>query len=184
MRRITVFVLVALVAACGDGGSNDDGAVVVDRSRPVPADVRVFLRRVVDERTIAFDATYHVLAKLGSTEHTIEVHVDPPSVTIIADGHAVGAADDVALSQYGVFSGFLSRGPARAIQAAARRADAGPARFSTHPAAPDAFDCVEIPEQGAVTSTWCLNGAGIFGYVDTPAVRYQLTRFLEHTTTT
>jgi len=173
VRRLSAIVVVALsLVACGgddgtDGGGDDDG--VVDRDRPVPADVQAFLDRVVeDPGALALDATYDLLNKNGGGEHVVVVTAPPLAITI--DGAAVDPTDEPALAAYGIFSGFLAQNPRAAIEAAARRADADDAVFSTR----DGMDCIAIPIRGVSTSTWCLDEIGIFGYVDTPSVRYEL----------
>jgi hypothetical protein len=167
-----VIVVVALaLAACGgdDGEQADDG--VVDRTREVPADVRAFLADVVEPDEVAFTADYELLNKNGGDQHTVHVESTPPTVTVTIDGEPVDLADEPALARYGIFSGFLAANPKAAIEAAAQRVDAGDAVFSTR----DGLECIDVPVQGATTSTWCLATIGIFGYVDTPAVRYELT---------
>lgn len=173
MRRCAVIVLAALAAlsGCGDGDDADPG--VVDRTRDVPADVHAFLDRVVDPTTIAFTATYDLLNKNGGGEHVIHVESDPPELTATIDGEPVDLDDEPALSQFGIFSGFLAANPRAAIEATARREDAGDAEHTTR----GDLDCIAIPVQGAVASTWCLTPEGIFGFVENPSVRYELTSY-------
>lgn len=181
MRAAALFVLLALVAGCGRSSPSSPpppSETLVDRTREVPIDVRAFLDRVTDEHTLAFTATYDVLERLGGEESTVEVEADPPDVTITAgEVVVVNGEHEAALSAVGVFSGFMTTGPAKAIEAAARRADAGPARFSSREAAGVRLDCIEIPVQGTAASTACLTPDGIFGFVDNPAVRYELTKY-------
>jgi hypothetical protein len=176
VRRIACFVLVVVIAACGGGDDATDDAVV-DRTRPVPANVRAFLDRIADPTSIAFTADYALLNKNGGGQHTIHVESEPPTLTVAIDGARVDLDDEPKLASFGIFSGFLAKNPAAAIEATARRADAGAARFSTQTAASDALRCVEIPVQRAVTSRWCLTDEGIFGFVDNPSVRYELTSY-------
>ena len=172
MRRLPAIVLGALLlAACGDDDDVDTG--VVDRSRPVPADVQAFLDRVTDPSEVAFVADYDLLNKNGGGEHVVHVESDPPALTVTIDGTEVDLDDEPALAQYGIFSGFLSANPRAAIEATARREDAGDAELTQR----DGLDCIAIPVQGAVASRWCLNDDGIFGLVDVPSVRYQLTSY-------
>lgn len=172
MRRTAVIAAVALtLVACGDGDDTDPG--VVDRSREVPADVQAFLDRVVDPGELAFTAEYDLLNKNGGGEHVVHIESNPPDLEVRIDGEPVDADDDPALSQYGIFSGFLAANPSAAIEATARRADAGDAVLSTR----DGLDCIAIPVQGAVASTWCLTDGGIFGFVENPSVRYELTAY-------
>jgi hypothetical protein len=169
MRRLAAIVLVALVAACGgddDGGAPSDDAVV-DRSREVPADVQAFVDGIVDPATLTAHAEYHVLNKNGGGEHDVVVDSDPPDLTITVDGTNVDVENEPALAQYGIFSGFMAANPKAAIEATARRADAGDAEITD--------GCISIPVQGAVTSTWCVNDDGFLSSVDNPSVRYELT---------
>jgi hypothetical protein len=170
---MAVLVLVALLAACG---GDDGGAVgVVDRSRAVPADVRAFLARIADPAAVSFVADYSLLNKNGGAEHTVHVESDPPALRVTIDGAEVDLTDEPSLAQYGIFSGFLAANPKAAIEATARRADAGDAVRSTREAAGLRLDCIAIPVQGVAASTTCITDDGLVGYVDNPAVRYELT---------
>jgi hypothetical protein len=161
-------VLVAALAACGGDGGDD--ASVVERDRPVPADVQAFLDRVVDPATLTLDVTYDLLNKNGGGEHV--VHVSSPPLAVTIDGEPVDLADEPALAAFGIFSGFLADNPAAAIEANARRVDADDAVFSER----GDLDCIAVPIAGSATSTWCLTDDGYFGYVDNPSVRYELRR--------
>jgi hypothetical protein len=173
VRRLPAIVLGALLlAACSD---DDDDAGVVDRSRPVPADVQAFLDRVADPSALTFVADYDLLNKNGGGEHVVHVESDPPTLTVTIDGTAVDLDDEPALAQYGIFSGFLAANPSAAIEATARRPDAGDAVHSTREAAGLRLDCIAIPVQGVAASTTCITDDGLVGYVDNPAVRYELT---------
>ena len=172
MRRLPAIVLGALLlAACGDDDDLDTG--VVDRSRPVPEDVQAFLDRVADPSELAFVADYELLNKNGGGQHVVHVESDPPTLTVTIDGAPVDLDDEPALAQYGIFSGFLAANPSAAIEATARRVDAGDAELTER----GGLDCIAIPVQGAVASTWCLNDDGLFGLVDNPSVRYELTAY-------
>jgi hypothetical protein len=179
VRPILRFVLVALVgllAACGGKGDDDaGGSGVPDRTRPVPADVRAFLDRVADPSKLAFTATYHLLTKNGGSEHSVAVASTPPSVRVTIDGAAIDPTDDAALSSFGIFSGFLAKNPSAAIEAAARRADAEDAVFTTRTAAGVQLRCIAVPVQGAQSSEACITPDGIFGFVDNTAALYELT---------
>ena len=172
MRRLPAIVLGALLlAACGDDDDLDAG--VVDRSREVPADVVAFLDRVADPTEVAFVADYDLLNKNGGGQHVVHVESDPPRLAVTVDGEPVDLDDEPALARYGIFSGFLAANPKAAIEATARRVDAGDAELTEQ----DGLDCIAIPVQGAVASRWCLNPDGIFGLVDNPSVRYRLTAY-------
>jgi hypothetical protein len=164
-RRVAILLLVAL-AACGGDDEPDDP--VVDRTGEVPADVQALLDRVADPSTLTLDLTYDLLNKNGGGDH--EVHVTSPPLAVTIDGEPVDLDDQPALAAYGIFAGFLAENPAAAIDAAARREDADDAVFSER----DGMDCIAIPIAGTATSTWCLTDDGVFGYVDSPSVRYEL----------
>jgi hypothetical protein len=175
VRRTAAIVVVALLAGCAGGDDSDAG--VVDRSRDLPADVQSFLDRVADPTGLAFRATYAVLNKNGGEEHILEVVSDPPVLTLEVDGTRVRADDDVTLSSFGIFSGFLAENPAAAIEAAARRADAGDAVFSSVELAGTHLDCITIPVQRVQASKACQTPDGVFGLVENPSVHYELTAY-------
>lgn len=169
MRRLPAIVLGALLlAACGDDDDADSG--VVDRTREVPADVQDFLDRIVDPADVAVEVSYNLLNKNGGGEHRVDVVSRPPDLTVTIDGEVVDLDDEPALAQYGIFSGFLAANPKAAIEATARRADAGDAEHTRD----GELDCLSIPVQGAVASTWCITAEGFIAAVDTPSVRYEL----------
>lgn len=172
MRAVAAIVLAALVGACsGDGTGGDASDGVVERDRPVPADVQAFLDRVIDPTDVAFTADYELLNKNGGGVHDLHVESEPPAVRVTIDGEPVDLEDQPALARFGIFAGFLAENPSAAIRAAAQREDAGDAVFTE----PYGIECIAIPVQGVSTSTWCLSSRlGIFAYVDTPAVRYEL----------
>jgi hypothetical protein len=165
-RRVAILLLVVLAGAACGGDEPDDP--VVDRTGEVPADVQAYLDRVADPSALTLDLTYDLLNKNGGGKH--EVHVTSPPLTVTIDGEPVDLDDQPALAAYGIFAGFLAENPAAAIDAAARREDADDAAFSER----DGMDCIAIPIAGTATSTWCLTDDGIFGYVDSPSVRYEL----------
>ena len=179
MRRIALLVLVAILAACGgdDGSSATDESTVPDRSRPVPEDVRDFLDRVTDPASVAFTARYDLLTKNGGSEHTVDVTSRPPTVEVSIDGTPVDLENEAALSSFGIFSGFLAANPAAAVEAAARRTDAGDAVLSTRDAAGVHLECISVPVQGAQTSIACLTPEGVIGFVDNPSARYELSSY-------
>jgi hypothetical protein len=172
VRRLPAIVLVvALLAACGggddDGGGRPSDDTVVDRTQDVPADVQAFLDDIVDPASMQLHAEYHVLNKNGGGQHEVVVDSAPPDIAITVDDIAVDIDDEPTLAQYGIFSGFMAANPKAAIEATARRADAGDAEISD--------GCLRIPVQGAVTSTWCVDEHGFLSSVDNPSVRYELT---------
>ena len=177
MRRAAAFVALAVLASCGGGKGDDLGSGVPDRTRPVPHDVRTFLDRVADPTKVAFHATYHLLTKSGGTEHRIDVTSAPPKLTVAIDGEVVDLADQPALSAYGIFAGFLGRNPAAAVEAAARRADAGDAAHTKRTVAGVALECVAVPVQDVPTTELCITSDGIAGYVDSASAQYELTSY-------
>lgn len=170
MRRLALIaVVVVLAAGCGDDdGAADEG--VVDRDRAVPADVQAFVDRIVDPATTPFTGDYDLLNKNGGAEYLIHVESDPPEVTVTINGEVVDLTDEPALSAFGIFSGFLAANPKAAIEATARRSDAGDAELTEV----DGNDCLAIPVQGAAASTWCITPDGFIASVDNPSVRYSL----------
>jgi hypothetical protein len=182
VRRWAWIALVALLASCGgddDGAGDSAGSTtaptVVDRSNPIPPDLEAFLARV--DPSLAFTATYTVLQRAGGT--TAEVTVDG---TTISAGDLVvqlpaSTADEARLSELGIFSTFFAAGPAAQIEATARRADADEPLFDTRTVAGVELDCVRVPVTGATASQWCLTPEGVFGFVSTPSVQYELTSY-------
>jgi len=190
VRRRALIALAALAlaaAACGGGG--DDGGdstsptavpqpTVIDRDNPITPELEAYLARV--DPDLAFTATYTVLQRAGGTTSTVTVDADG---TITAkDGELVverpaDTADEAKLNELGIFSTFYAEGPAAQIEATARRADADDPIFATRTVAGVELDCVQVPVLGATASQWCLTPEGIFGFVSTPAVQYELTAY-------
>jgi len=177
MRRVALIVLVALLGACGD---DDEGVVdqpggVIQRDRPVPAELQAFLDRV--DPSLDFTATWSVLQRAGGT--TASVTYDAGSITVddLVVTLPATTEDDAALSAYGIFSTFWAEGPAAQIAATARRSDAGDPIFEERTVLGMTLDCVEVPVLGATASQWCLTPDGIFGWVSTPSVQYELTAY-------
>jgi hypothetical protein len=178
VRRTSLVVALALLAACGGGKKGDDlGSGVPDRTRAVPDDVRAFLDRVAEPTKVAFRARYHLLTKSGGREHSIDVSATPPSITVQIDGTPVELANQAALSAYGIFAGFLGANPAAAIESAAKRTDADDASHTKRTVAGVALDCIAVPVQSAITSELCITPDGIAGYVDNPSAQYELTSY-------
>jgi hypothetical protein len=197
MRRTPLALLVvALAAACSSGsdGGADGGTAPptsVDGRRALPADVRAFLDDVAEPGTLAFRATYRVFRKLGGGERELEVVAEPPSWQVrdgdllfvdgpdaatcrISQERCVGEVREELLSGTGVFSRFFSTAPARALATDARRTGSGAAVPSTRTVGGVELRCLAVPVGGSTPSTYCLTGEGVFGWVDTPAVRYEL----------
>jgi hypothetical protein len=200
--RKNAALLVALAlgaAACSGGDRPSSGAattstVAGDPNREVPAELLPFLERAAAGADQAFTAEYAVLRKLGGTESTVLVEQAPPALRITVDDLVVvdgptpatcrpstetcdGRVREEQLSPFGVFTRFATTGPVEAVRNLAQRADASPPRFSERTAAGVPLECVAVPVQDAVTAEWCLTPEGVFGFVDNPSVRYELTRY-------
>ena len=89
----------------------------------------------------------------------------------------MGEVREALLSEVGLFSRFFSTGPAQALATDARRSTAGEPETSTRTVAGVEVRCMAIPQRSQVAATYCLTDEGVFGWVDTPAVRYELTTY-------
>lgn len=198
MRRTALVLLLtaAIATACSDG--EPDGTTVpqapptsVAADVAVPAEVRTFLDGVAEPGSIAFTATYRVQRKLGGGQRDLEVRSEPPSWQIrdgdlvFVDGpkpatcrvsaeRCVGELREALLTPTGVFSRFFSTGPAQALRTDARRAGAGAPVGTTRTVLDQELRCLAIPIRDATPATYCLTQDGVFGWVDTPSVRYEL----------
>lgn len=191
--------LVAGLAGCAEAErptTTDRGAPSTERpsDETLPAELQAFLDRAEAGADVAFTGAYEVTQKLGARTATVEVSVDPPAARIgvddlvmVAGPHpatclisaesCVGEVREQQLAPLGLFSGFYSAGPAQALRTAARRPGAGDPLLSNRSVAGAELDCVAIAVGGVTTTTSCLTAEGIFGWVDTPAVHYELTRY-------
>jgi hypothetical protein len=199
MRRMLPLLLVALVLA---GCSSDDSSPEVVRSTTtttsltdgLPATLAAFLDDAVEPGAVPFRATYHVLQKLGGRQTDLVVVSDPPAAQIrmgdlvFVDGpkpatcrtssqRCVGDVREPLLAPTGVFSNFFGSGPARQLATDARRTVSGDPVFTERTAAGVTMRCAAVPLRGQVVSTYCLTPEGVFGYVDTPGVHYELTAY-------
>jgi hypothetical protein len=178
---LLVALLIGLAACSGGERPSTNGAttstVAADPDRDVPAELQGFLERAERGAVQPFTAEYAVLRKLGSTSSTVLVEQDPPELRITVGGVVVDPTSEEQLAPYGIFSGFATTGPVEAIRSLARRDDASAPQFSERTVAGVTLECVAVPVQQAVTATWCITPDGVFGYVDNPAVRYELTRY-------
>lgn len=186
MRRVPLIALalVVIAAACaGDGGGAgtpttvDDG--VVERNRPLTPELEAFLARVDTERP--FTATYEVLRRAGGVRSQVTVARTSTSTEVTSGALRVllpaSTDEETELSALGIFSTFFADGPAATIEATARRADADDPVFTARTVLNLNLRCVEVPVLGASASEWCLTPEGIFGYVDTPSVQYELKEY-------
>lgn len=199
MRRLLALLAVTLLAA---SCSSDDGpdatttpppdSVAPEADLPVP--VQQFLDEVAEPGDVAFRATYDVLQKLGGAENRVEVLADPPAWQVrvgdltVVEGErpatcrpsaerCVGEVREELLAPVGVFSRFFATAPAQSLATDARRAVAGELVTSERTVAGVVLRCAGIPLSGVVSSTYCLTPEGVFGWVDTPAVHYELTDY-------
>lgn len=199
MRRLLPLLLLAtLLAGCSDdGGAGDLPAAPptsIDTGAPLPAGVQAFVDDVVRPGDVPFRATYRVLRKAGGATADVEVVAAPPSWQLrtgdlvfvdgpkpatcsVAAQRCVDGVREALLGEVGVFSRFFATGPAQALATDARRATAGEPETSTRTAAGVALRCMAIPQNGRVAATYCLTPEGVFGWVDTPAARYELTSY-------
>ena len=187
MRRLLVIVCAAALAlgACGEDDPAavapvDDG--VVERDKPLSAELEAFLARV--DTTTAFEATYEVLQRAGGTTAQVKVQRDALGGGEVTSGMLrvrlpASTEEEARLSELGIFSTFFADGPVAQITATAQRADADDPIFETRTLDDLGLelDCVRVPVQGATASQWCLTDAGVFGFVTTPSVQYQLTAY-------
>jgi hypothetical protein len=201
MRRavpLLLVLLVLLVAGCSGGERPTTDAAPSTSVAPeasLPRAVTAFVEDVAAPGSAPFRATYHVVRKLGGGETDVEVRAAPPSwmVTagdiIVIDGKkrwtcvrsratCTRGVRDQALAPTGVFSRFFASAPALALQTDARRSGAGTALTSTRTSAGVTMHCLSVPINGVTPSTYCLTDEGVFGFVDTPSVRYELTSYV------
>jgi hypothetical protein len=196
MRRLLpLLVLAAVLAGC----SSDGGGSAAPRSTTtsteltagLPADLADFLDGVGSP---PFVATYQVLQKLGGAQTDLTVASDGTSTRItmgdlvFVEGpkpatcrtsakRCVGDVREQLLSPTGVFTSFFAAGPARQLATDARRVQAGDPVFSEKVVAGVTLRCAAVPLREQLPSTYCLTLEGVFGWVDTPAVHYELTEY-------
>jgi hypothetical protein len=200
MRRLLPLLLVALVVA---GCSSDGGdatapprstTTTTELTAGLPADLAAFLDVVTDNRHQPFRATYHVLQKLGGAQTDLVVVSDGTSTQIrmgdlvfvtgpkpatcrTSAERCVGEVRDQLLSPTGVFSNFYADGPARQLATDARRVQAGDPVLSDKVVAGVALRCAAVPLREQLVSTYCRTAEGVFGWVDSPSVHYELTEY-------
>lgn len=187
MRRLPLIalLLVGVSVGCGSGDGGDAGPSttaddgVVERDRPLTPELEAFLDRVDTGRP--FTATYEVLRRAGGVTSEVTVTRTATSTEVTSGTLRVvlpaSTDEEAALSDIGIFSTFFAAGPAAAIEGTARRADADDPVFSVRRVLGLELECVEVPVLGTSASAWCLTPEGVFGYVDTPAVQYELTEY-------
>jgi hypothetical protein len=139
-----------------------------------------------------------VLRKLGGVASTADVVAGPGGaritvgdLVVLTGDHpatcrpsaeaCVGEVREDQLGQYGIFSRFWSTGPADALRTVVARDDDGPPVTSTRTAAGVPLECIAVPVGSALPATSCTTPDGVFGFVDNPSVRYELTAYrVEH----
>jgi hypothetical protein len=189
--------LVLVVAGCagGDRPSREEGrAPSTTAATDVPPELAAFLQRAAAAEDAAFVARYEVLRKLGGVSSTIGVVAvpgsaritvgdlvlvagDEPATCLVSVGACVEGLREERLARFGVFSRFWSTGPADALEAVTRRPDDGAPVLSSRQAAGVALECAAVPVGRSLPSTACITPEGVFGYVDNPSVRYELTAY-------
>jgi hypothetical protein len=191
-------VAVAALVGCSGGDRPSTGAggstTTAAPDQDLPPEVDAFLERAAGGQDTEFEASYEVLRKLGGVRSTASVVARPDGaritvgdlVVLVGDHPAtcrrsaeacVGEVREDQLAPYGIFSRFWSTGPADALRTVVRRDDDGPPVPSTRTAAGVALDCIAVPVGQALPATSCTTPEGVFGFVDNPAVRYELTSY-------
>jgi hypothetical protein len=100
-----------------------------------------------------------------------------PATCRVSAARCVGDVREQLLTDVGVFSRFFATGPKEALVTAAGRADAGAPVFSSRTVAGVPLECAAVPVGGVVPTVSCLTAEGVFGFVDSPAVRFELTSY-------
>ena len=193
------------LAGCSDGADDDlttppstpTSTTAAPDDSGLHPDVRDFLDQAAGATRTPFTATYRVLQKLGSKETTVTVTQAPPSALIeIGDDLVVVTGPDAAtcsrseelcidgvredrVSGAGLLSGsaFYGDSPAATLRTVAGRADAGEPVSSEREVAGVQLRCISVPVDSIVAHEYCITPEGVFGYVDNPAVRLELTTY-------
>lgn len=178
--RIPALLLVALLLGCSSDDEPEEPTTTT-----VPAALDEFLDDVAPHGEVPFTATYDVLQKLGGETVEVRVTVEPPSWRIEVDdvvvtedetcvaGTCSAGVQEQQLTQFGFTSRFFSDAPARQLVVDAGRAAAGAPERSTR----DGLRCIGVPVGAGIPTTACLTPEGVFGYVDDPARRVELTSY-------
>ncbi len=200
VRPLLVVALVAgLVSAGCSGGDRPSTSAerTTTTSAPaedLPPEVDAFLERAAGSEGTAFEASYDVLRKLGGVRSTVTVVGGPDGARISVDDlvvlvgehpatcrpsarACVGEVREEQLAEYGIFSRFWSTGPADALRTVVGRTDDGPPVTSTRTVAGVPLDCIAVPVGSSLPATSCTTAEGVFGLVDNPSVRYELTSY-------
>jgi hypothetical protein len=198
IRPLLVALAAAVLLAACSGGDRPSTEVrsptTAVPTEDVPPEVEAFLQRAAAAEEATFEASYDVLRKLGGVAATALVVAGPGGARITIGDLVVLTGDDPAtcrvsarlcvgevredqLGQYGIFSRFWSTGPADALRTVVRREDDGDPVTTTRTAAGVPLDCIAVPVGSALPATSCTTAEGVFGFVDNPAVRYELTAY-------
>lgn len=195
LRTATALLAAVLVVGCSGGDRPSvDSANAVHPDRELPPALLSFLRRVVRPGAMPFTATYNVLQKLGSTTEQVTVNSAPPLWRIEVDDVVVVGGEnratchpstrtcqsgisEQALAAHGIFSRSFSTGPVQALQTAARRDGAAAPIFTSRTLAGVDLDCVAVPIGVATPTEACLTPEGVFGLIDDPSKRIELTAY-------
>ena len=184
--RIRALFLVALLAACSGDAAEEEAEPAAPEVPPALDD---FLDRVAPHGEVAFTATYAVLQKLGGETVEVRVAVEPPSwrievgdVVVTADetcvaGECTAGVQEQQLTQHGFTSRFFSDAPARQLLVDAGRAGAGAPERSEREVAGVGLECIGVPVGAAIPTLACITAEGVFGFVDDPARRVELTAY-------
>jgi hypothetical protein len=195
---LAALVAAVLVAGCSGGDRPSTEAATTTTTAPpskdLPPEVRAFLDRAAPGQRAVFRASYEVLRKLGGVSSTAEVVAeggnaritvgdllvftgDHPATCRTSARSCVGEVREDQLAPFGIFSRFWSTGPADALRTVVARDDAGKPVASTRTAAGVALDCLAVPVGASLPATSCTTDDGVFGFVDNPSVRYELTSY-------
>jgi hypothetical protein len=199
LRRLSSALLAAaLLAACsgGDRPSTAEGTTTTTTaSKRLPPEAQAFLDEAARSADTSFEATWDVLRKLEGVTSTASVVAAPGGAArltvgdlVVVSGEepatcrtsaraCVGEVREDQLAAFGIFSTFWSVGPLDALRTAAGRDDAGTPVPSTRTAAGVPLRCVAVPVGSALPATSCVTPEGVFGFVDNPSVRYELTSY-------
>ena len=186
-----------LLAGCSGGdrpSTSAQGTTTTAADQDLPPEVETFLERAAASADASFSASYDVLRKLGGVTSTAEVvagaggaRITVGDLVVLTGDHpatcrtsaeaCVGEVREDQLGQYGIFSRFWSSGPADALRTVVRRDDDGTPVTSTRTPAGVALQSIAVPVGQSLPSTSCTTPDGVFGFVDNPSVRYELTDY-------
>jgi hypothetical protein len=197
-RPLLGALLIAVVLAGCSGGdrpaTSARSSTTTAPAEDLPSEVDAFLQRAAAAEDAAFRASYEVLRKLGGVRSDVAVAGasgaaritvgdlvvltgEDPATCRVSARLCVGEVREDQLGQYGIFSRFWSTGPADALRTVVRREDDGEPVTSTRTAAGVPLDCIAVPVGASLPATSCITPEGVFGFVDNPAVRYELTSY-------